>query len=258
MTVAVTWWGHATTTIELEGVRVLTDPVLTRRIAHLLRIGGPLPSTEALAADVVVISHLHHDHLHLPSLRLLDRSTRIVAPVGTAGALRRSDPSLAVRVEEVDVGDVVEVGGVRVLAVPAHHEGKRSPVSRHEGPALGFLMSTADVAVWFAGDTGLFDTLADIGPADVAVVPVGGWGPTLGETHLDPAQAAEAVRRVGATDAVPIHYGTFWPMGLREAWPKGIARHFSSPGNVFADELARACPDASAHVLLHGQTVTIG
>ena len=206
----------------------------------------------------MIVSHLHHDHLHVPSLRLLGRTTRIVAPVGTAAALRRRDPALAIRVEEVDVGEAVEVGGVRLLAVAAHHEGRRSPVSRHLGPALGFLISTPSASVWFAGDTGLFDAMADIGPADVAVVPVGGWGPTLGETHLDPVQAAEAVRRVEAADAVPIHYGTFWPMGLRKAWPQGIARHFTSPGKAFAAALAIAAPRATAHVLLHGETADLG
>ena len=257
MRAAITWWGHATTTIEVAGVRVLTDPVLTGRIAHLRRIGGPLPGVAACDADVVVVSHLHHDHLHVPSLRLLARTTRIVAPVGAAAALRGADRSLAIRIEEVDVGEIVDVGGLRLLAVPAHHEGRRSPVSRHTGPAMGFLLSSAEVAVWFAGDTGLFDGLADIGPVDVAVVPVGGWGPTLGDTHLDPAQAAEAVRRVKAADAVPIHYGTFWPAGLREAWPNGIARHFSSPGKAFAEELGRVRPEVSAHVLDHGATVAI-
>jgi L-ascorbate metabolism protein UlaG (beta-lactamase superfamily) len=254
---SVTWWGHATTTIELGGVRVLTDPVLTGRIAHLRRIGGPMPAPEARTAEVAVVSHLHHDHLHVPSLRLLARTTRIVAPVGAAAALRRWDSALAIRVEEVDVGESVEVDGVRLLAVPAHHEGRRSPVSRHSGPAVGFMVSTREVSVWFAGDTGLFDGLADIGPADIAVVPVGGWGPTLGETHLDPRQAAEAVRRVGAVDAVPIHYGTFWPMGLAAAWPQGIARHFSSPGKAFADALELAAPLSTAHVLLQGETMDL-
>ncbi len=258
MTVSVTWWGHATATVEVAGVRVLTDPVLTRRVAHLLRIGGPVPTLFARAADVVVISHLHHDHLHVPSLRLLDRTTRIVAPVGAAKALQRWDSGLAIRVEEVDIGESVDVEGVRLTAVPAFHEGRRSPVSRHIGPAVGYVLAAPGVTTWFAGDTGLFDGLGDIGPVDVAVVPVGGWGPTLGETHLDPTQAAEAVRRVGAAHAVPVHYGTFWPMGLREAWPDGLARHFSSPGKAFETALAQVRPAAVAHVLGQGETAEIG
>lgn len=69
--VSITWWGHATTSIALNGRRVLTDPVLTRRLAHLTRIGRPLPGIDALWADVALVSHLHFDHLDVPSLRQL-------------------------------------------------------------------------------------------------------------------------------------------------------------------------------------------
>lgn len=257
MTTSVTWWGHATTTIELAGCRILTDPVLTRRVAVLTRTAGPVPASSALLADVAVVSHLHHDHLHVPSLRLLAPFVRIVAPAGTAAALRRSSPRLARRVEEVEVGDEVEVEGVRLIAVAAHHDGRRSNVSRHHAPALGFVAERDGVRVWFAGDTGLFDAMTDLAPVDVAIVPVGGWGPTLGPTHCDPAEAAEAVRRVGARDAVPVHYGTFWPMGLRHVHPGGFARHFADAGTRFAAELAAASPQARAHVLAHGATVTL-
>jgi L-ascorbate metabolism protein UlaG (beta-lactamase superfamily) len=260
-TVSVTWWGHATTTIELGGRRVLTDPVLTARIAHLSRLGGSVPGRAALRADVAVVSHLHMDHLDVPSLRMLGASVRIVAPNGAARALSRSAPELARRVEQVGPGDVVDVDGVRLRAVPAEHDGRRSPVSRYHGPALGFVLEADGGGnpqrVWFAGDTGLFDAMAEIGSVEVAVVPVGGWGPTLGPTHLDPAQAAEAVRRVGARDAVPVHYGTFWPTGLRHVHPASFRRCFTGPGERFADELAAACPGARAHVIGSGQTVLL-
>ena len=65
MTISITWWGHATATIEIGGLRVLTDPVLTHRLAHLRRIGGPIPAPSAALADIVLISHLHADHLHI-------------------------------------------------------------------------------------------------------------------------------------------------------------------------------------------------
>ena len=253
---AVTWWGHATTTIELDGVRILTDPVLTARVAHLTRVGGEVPAAAALVADVAVVSHLHHDHLHVPSLRLLPPWVRIVGPVGAAAALRRSSSRLARRVEEVVPGDVLDAGGVRLRVVAAHHDGRRSPVSRRPGQALGYVVE-GSAQVWFAGDTGLFDAMTAIGPVEVAVVPVGGWGPTLGATHLDPAQAAEAVRRVGARDAVPVHYGTFWPLGLRRLQPASFRRHFPDAGGRFAAQLPSLCPGARAHVLTHGGTVTI-
>jgi L-ascorbate metabolism protein UlaG (beta-lactamase superfamily) len=256
--VSITWWGHSTTTMELGGQRILTDPMLTRRVAHLSRIGGAAPTAAALRADAVVVSHLHMDHLHLPSLRLLGADVRVIAPAGAASLLSRTCPELSERLEEVMPGDVVDVEGVRVRVVPAQHDGRRSPVSRHRGPALGYVLETGDAAaptrVWFAGDTGLFDDMTQIGPVDVAVVPVSGWGPSLGSTHLDPEQAAEAVRRVGAHDAVPVHYGTFWPIGLRHVHPASFNRYFLDQGTRFA---ARVGPTVRAHVLDHGESVTI-
>lgn len=259
MSASVTWWGHATTTIELGGRRILTDPVLTHRVAHLSRIGGPVPGASALRADAVVVSHLHHDHLHVPSLRLLGQDVRIVAPVGAARALRRTAPALARRIEEVGPGDVVDLSGVCLRAVPAAHDGRRSALSRHRGPALGFLLETGlpDSRVWFAGDTGLFAGMTDLAPVAVAVVPIGGWGPTLDAGHLDPAQAAEAVHRVGARDAVPIHYGTLWPTGLRHLQPGSFRRHFTGQGDAFTQQVSRCAPEVRTHVLLPGQTVTL-
>ncbi len=256
-TAAVTWWGHATATIELAGVRVLTDPVLTARLAHLSRLGGARPGRDAARADVAIVSHLHADHFHLPSLRALGRGVRIVVPVGAGRLLARSDPRLLDQLTEVDVGDAVQVGAVRIEAVAAHHDGQRHPGSRHRGPALGAVLRGGGASVWFAGDTGLFDGLAAIGPVDAAVVPVGGWGPTLGPHHLDPAQAAEAVRQVGARAAVPVHYGTFWPTGLRHVHPASFRRMFADPGHRFAHALARVAPRARAHVLGAGERALI-
>lgn len=258
MSISITWWGHATATIELGGLRVLTDPVLTQRLAHLRRLGGPIPEASAAIADVVLISHLHADHLHIPSLRALGRRVRIIAPRGTARILAVTEPRLLDQLEEIDVDGEVVAGAVRVRAVPATHDGHRHPGSRHTGPALGFVLDAGNGhPVWFAGDTGLFDAMADIGPIGTAIVPIGGWGPTLGPHHLDPSQAAEAVRRVGAGDALPVHYGTFWPVGLRRVHPRGYRRMFAEPGSRFAEALARTAPTSRAHVIDAGDRAVI-
>jgi L-ascorbate metabolism protein UlaG (beta-lactamase superfamily) len=258
---SITWWGHATTTIAIGGTRVLTDPVLGGQVAHLSRVGGPAPSPAALQADVVVVSHLHYDHLDLPSLRRMAPGVRIIGPMGMARVLRRSETALSRRVEEVRPGDACNVDGVRIHAVTAEHDGRRSPLSRYGGPALGFIIGEDGAGdtdrVWFAGDTGLFAAMVDLAPIGVAVVPVGGWGPTLSPTHLDPVQAAEAVRRVVAAQAVPIHYGTFWPIGLRHIHPTSFRRAFTDPGTRFAAELAKVCPRTTAHVIRPGETVVI-
>jgi L-ascorbate metabolism protein UlaG (beta-lactamase superfamily) len=256
---SVTWWGHSTTTIALGPVRVLTDPVFTRRVAHLSRI-GPLPTEEAAKADVAVVSHLHFDHLHLPSLRKLSPEVRIVAPVGTARVLARAAPAISRRVEEVVPGEAVDVDGVVIRAVRAAHGDRRSPLSHYCAPPLGFIIEAGSenpTRVWFAGDTGLFSGKSDFWPVDVAVIPIGGWGPTLGPTHLDPTQAAEAVHRVGANDAVPVHFGTFWPLGLQYVNRLSFRRHFVEPGPRFGAALAACSPTSTAHLLKVGSTATV-
>lgn len=257
MRIRVTWWGHASVTVEMGGVQVLTDPLLKARLAHLRRIGSPVPPAEAARPDLVLISHLHHDHLHLPSLRLVRDDAAVLVPVG-GGRLVRADGAVPEdRVREVGVDDVIELAGVSVRAVPAVHDGRRLPGSRHRGPALGYLIEHGGARVWFAGDTGLFPGLAALVPVDLALIPVGGWGPTLGAGHLDPQQAAEAAALVRARHAVPIHYGTFWPLGLRHVHPSGFRHMFRDPGHRFARAAARDCPDTEIHVLECGAAIEL-
>jgi L-ascorbate metabolism protein UlaG (beta-lactamase superfamily) len=244
----VTWWGHATLTVEDAGTRVLTDPVLLDRVGHLYRRGGPSPGRPAREADVVLLSHLHADHLHLPSLRLLARGTRIIAPRGAGGLLHRLRHF---EVTEVEPGDLVRVGEVGVSAVPARHDGRRYPGSRLSGPALGFLVD-GRLRTYFAGDTELFAGMADV-ECDVALLPVGGWGPTLGAGHLDPEEAARALTMLRPAVAVPMHYGTFWPVGLarmRRALFFGPAERFAAAALHFA-------PQVDVRVLRHGQTTLV-
>src|SRR5690348_12006812 len=108
--VPITWWGHATATVELAGLRVPTDPVLVSRLGHLRRIGGSAPAMDARDADIVLISHLHADHLHLPSLRLLDARSTVIAPRGTASVLRRHG-GLSARLVEIDPWEIYEPRG---------------------------------------------------------------------------------------------------------------------------------------------------
>ncbi|MYR36433.1 MBL fold metallo-hydrolase, partial [Streptomyces sp. SID4944] len=115
----VTWWGHATCTIEDSGVRVLTDPLFVRRFAHLRRRRGEVPPPQAALAEVVLVSHLHSDHLHLPSLARLSPGTRLIVPSGAVAAvpgLRSLHRKLDLRITEVRAGDEVRVGEVRVRA----------------------------------------------------------------------------------------------------------------------------------------------
>ncbi|MFF8289851.1 MBL fold metallo-hydrolase [Streptomyces sp. NPDC016309] len=254
MPVEVTWWGHATCTVRDSGVRVLTDPLFVRRLAHLRRRRGALPPPAAARADAVLISHLHADHLHLPSLARLAPGTRLVVPRGATRAvpgLRRLGGSRGLRITEVVAGDEVKVEGLVVRAVPARHDGRRLPVGPHVSPALGYVIGGA-ARTYFAGDTGLFDGMAAaVGEVDVALLPVGGWGPFLGHGHLDAARAAEALAALAPRAAVPVHYGTYWPIGM-----DGVRPHeFHAPGDEFVRHAARLAPGVAVHRLGHGESV---
>ena len=215
----ITWVGHATVVLELGDARFITDPVLRDRVLHLLR--RTATPADPGPVDGVLISHLHYDHLDRPSLRRLEGAVA-VAPVGAKKLLKSFD------VHEVHVGDTVEIAGVTIEAVPAWHDGRRRP-----GPggldldALGFLTE----GIWFAGDTDLDPAMEELrGRVDVALIPIWGWGPSLGPGHIDPAGAAKVVELVRPRIAIPIHWGTFLPIGLG----KRHARVLSQPPLVFA------------------------
>ena len=234
MSLAVTWWGHASATVESGSARIAVDPVLTDRLLHLVRF-AMTPTREAADADLVVISHLHQDHCHLPSLARFGADVPILVPRGGEGLLARLGGE---RLVPVVPGDVVERAGVRVEVLPATHDGRRHQLSRARPPALGFRIENDAGSWWFPGDTELREDMASVEPVDLALVPIGGWGPTLADGHMHPEHAAEAVDRVGATWAVPVHWGTFWPVGLRRIARSNHHRLFVSPGERFVQALA--------------------
>src|SRR5438034_1943012 len=207
MALRLRYLGHSTVLIEMGGVSILTDPLLVDRLGLLHR------HTETVAhliddadIDVVLISHAHHDHLHLPSLRRLRGRPRVVVPKGVGQLLSRSGRDVV----EVTAGERFDIGSVVFQARRAEHDGRRGPF----GPAaeaLGYRIAGSS-RVYFAGDTDLcpeMDGLA--GAVDVALLPVWGWGPRLGMGHLDPRRAAEAVLRIRPRSAGPTYCGTFYP-----------------------------------------------
>jgi L-ascorbate metabolism protein UlaG (beta-lactamase superfamily) len=242
----LTWLGHSTVLLEVGGARILTDPVLRRRVAHLHRDTSVAPVQPPLHA--VLISHLHHDHLDLPSLRRLDPSAMLVVPRG-AGRLRILR-RLGREVREVAAGDTITVAGALVRAVPAAHDGRRLPWTTEVEP-LGFVVEGRRT-IYFAGDTELFDGMRALaGDLDVALLPVSGWGPRLGRGHMDPRQAARAAGLLRPAVAVPIHWGTFTRIGLR----RDVLT--PSPGAEFADRVAEHAPQVRVEVLDPGNTLSL-
>lgn len=246
--VRLTWLGHATVLFDTGGERVITDPALTRRLVHLER-RVPTPSDDEVASiDTVLLSHVHMDHFHTPSLARV-AGAQVVVPAGA----RRLVPS-GTAVTEVRAGDRPEVCEVTIDVVPADHSSRRGPHSRVEAQPVGYVVRSGPSSIYFAGDTGLFPAMADLGPVDVALLPIWGWGSTLGERHLDPESAAEAAELIGARHVIPIHWGTYSPIRLRRGAPPWL----STPLESFREAMARRGLSARLVELRPGGAVDVG
>lgn len=247
----LTWAGHATVRIAVDGGTVLTDPVLSRHVGHLRRL-VPIPPGIAEGLAVVAISHLHRDHLDLPTLRTIDPAVPVLAPAGAGAALRRAGRR---EVIEMSPGDTASVGGLVIRATPAAHSAGTRGRRRRGAPrpqALGYVVE-GPPRVYFAGDTDLFPGMTDLAPGlDLALLPVGGWGPTLGPGHLDAERAARALRLLNPRIAVPIHWGTYAPVGVRRG-----AGYLRTPGTDLARAALRLAPAVEVRVLAPGDTLVI-
>jgi L-ascorbate metabolism protein UlaG (beta-lactamase superfamily) len=243
--------GHSTVLIEIDGVHVLTDPILRRRVGPLVRAVEPIGDDAWSAVDVVLLSHSHWDHLDLGSLRLLGAGMPLVVPLGMGRRLRARGFR---DVLEVTPGDVTRVGGMSIATLPALHHGFGPPIGPTE-LAVGFLIEGSR-SIYFAGDTALFEGMRELDRGlDLALIPVWGWGPRARPTdHLDPLGAARAVELIRPRVAVPIHWGTLHPIGMR--WVRPNTR--IDPPHAFARYVAELVPGTVVHVIPIGGRLVIG
>jgi L-ascorbate metabolism protein UlaG (beta-lactamase superfamily) len=222
---------------------------LRPRVAHIRRRERVDPA-HYTDIDAVLVSHLHFDHLDLPSLERLGHGMRLIVPRGGGALLRQRGFR---RVAEVEPGEEVQIGALTVCPTYAEHNGTRLPFFGVSALTLGYTI-TGSCRIYFAGDTDLFDGMAEIGRGlDVALVPVWGWGPSAGHGHLDPRRAAEALRLLRPLLAVPIHWGTYAPLGFGRLQTALLA----DPATAFRRHAAELAPEVEVHVLGLGGTLRL-
>jgi L-ascorbate metabolism protein UlaG (beta-lactamase superfamily) len=217
----VTFINHATTLIQLDGVNVLTDPIYSERCSPVdfagpQRVRPPGIRFEDLPRiDAVVLSHNHYDHLDAPTLRRLADTwpgVQVFAGLGNKAYLEQLGLQ---RVYELDWGDVRTVAGVTVRSVPNQHFSNRGLFDLDGTLWTAWVLEGSAGRAYFGGDTGygphFAQAAAKLGPMRLAVLPIGAYRPEwfMAPIHLSPSEAVQAALDLGATLAVPMHYGTF-------------------------------------------------
>jgi L-ascorbate metabolism protein UlaG (beta-lactamase superfamily) len=217
----VTWLGHSTTLIEIDGVRVLTDPVWGSRASPLSLAGPkrfqpvPVALREMPPVNLVIVSHDHYDHLDYPTIRALAKSdVPFVTSLGVGAHLEMwgIQPE---RITELDWWESYRLptAGVEVTAAPSQHFSGRTPKTRNATLWSSFIVRSDRHSVFFSGDTGFTteyqDIRARLGPFDLAMLEVGAWDAAWGDMHLGPENALKAIALLDPAAFLPIHWGTF-------------------------------------------------
>ena len=220
-TPTVTWIGHATLLVQMEGANFLTDPIWSQTPSPLPPVGpsrwvDPGMALEDLPTiDFVVISHNHFDHLDLPTLRKLaarNSDTVFFVPLGNADLLLKNGIT---QVQELDWGETVSYKNTQIHCLPTQHWSKRKLSDTRKSLWASWAVIGSERRFYFAGDTGYFAGFKQIGdklgPFDLAAVPIGAYEPhaMMAETHMNPEEAVQAALDVRAESAVAIHFGTF-------------------------------------------------
>ncbi|MDX3193597.1 MBL fold metallo-hydrolase [Streptomyces sp. MN03-5084-2B] len=215
----LTWYGHASTLVELDGARVLLDPVWSDRVSPATFAGPrrlhepPVPLSGLGRIDAVVISHDHYDHLDLATVRELVGSSGapFLVPLGVGAHLERWHVP-ASRIIELDWHEEATVAGVRFVATPAQHFSGRGITNDDTLWTSWALLGPAH-RVFYSGDTGYFDGFAAIGaehgPFDAALIQIGAYAPQWPDIHMTPEEGVAAGLDVRAKLLVPVHWATF-------------------------------------------------
>jgi L-ascorbate metabolism protein UlaG (beta-lactamase superfamily) len=244
----VTWLGHSTLLIEIDGLRVLTDPVWGLR-ASPLRVAGPrrfqpvpVPLRALPPIDLVLISHDHYDHLDYPTIRQLRRRHMPFVTSLGVGAHLEAWGVPAAQITELDWWESYTLPGadLTVTATPSQHFSGRTPGTRNTTLWSSLVIRARKHTVFFSGDTGLtteYQSIRDrFGRFDLTMLEVGAFHPSWGDMHLGPENALKALALLGGGMFLPIHWGTF-ALGMH-AWDEP------------AESLLQRAPRAGAHLMM--------
>jgi L-ascorbate metabolism protein UlaG (beta-lactamase superfamily) len=227
-----TWLGHSTLIVEMEGQRVLIDPVWGQRVSPISFAGPerwyppPLPLEELPDLNAILISHDHYDHLDYPTvIKLSQRKLQWIVPLGL-GSLLQSWGVPAACVHELDWWESFDLSGIKVTATPARHFSGRGALDQNKTLWCGFAVTGSRHRVYYSGDTALFDEFIRIGerlgPFDLTMIEVGAYDRHWTDVHLGPEQALRVHQMVRGKILLPVHWGLF-SLGFH-GWTEPIER----------------------------------
>lgn len=216
----ITWFGHSSTLLEIDGTRLLTDPIWSERPTPVPGLGPkrffapPIALADLPPVDAVLVSHDHYDHLDRPTIEALNASTKAVfiVPLGIGAHLARWGVAES-RIAELDWWQATTVGALEVTATPSRHASGR--IDPHGDRTLwsGFALAGPAHRVFYSGDTGLASSMREVGqrlgPFDLALVEAGQYDADWPDWHLGPEQAVEVATMVRAKRVMPVHWALF-------------------------------------------------
>ena len=270
-----TWLGHSTVLLEIDGWRILTDPVWGPRASPFSFLGPkrfqpvPVAIKDLPKLDAVLISHDHYDHLDYPSVRALAKlRVPIITSLGVGKHLEAWGVP-AERITELDWWENATLpGGFTITAAPAHHFSGRSLGDRNTTLWSSFVFKGDKHSVYFSGDTGLSPLFEEIGrrlgPFDLTLMEVGAFHPSWGSVHLGPDNALKAWKQLGSGKFLPVHWGTF--NLAMHAWDQPAERLFSlAPEGLVMPRLGEPLEPAHAEGVVpwwrgepsHGKNTTL-